>query len=370
MSYLRFFFIDGTNAPVIEPSNFVPHSLSTADSVTKPPVVSRTEWGCPDGQDGPESWPEEYVPVSHVIIHHTVGYYATMYDLWVAHAIGRGWGDVGYNFVIDRDGIIYEGRAGGDDVAGGHAYPYNHGTMGLSFIGDYRYDYLTDTMFNNAVELMAWKMDQRGIDPNGTSWLAPTAWPDDEDKDTYVSKYTTHISGHRDVMPTICPGDHIYALRLATFATAVASRLSSTQYVMVSEQQAQLSDANWYDGPNGCGYNGHAYWTYSTTDLRRQRELGLVAAVALSTAGAYRVYAYVPYCVNGVDDSTGVDYVVHHASGETTVRVNQEDAAGSWVELGKFNFNAGTNGYVFLDDMAVDNAHTIWFDEDTLEVGW
>jgi hypothetical protein len=82
----------------------------------------------------------------------------------------------------------------------------------------------------------------------------------------------------------------------------------------------------------------------------------------MPASGAYRVYAYVPYCINGHPDSSGVYYDIHHAGGTSTVAVNQAAAAGGWVDLGLYDFAAGSSGYVRLDDIADDLYKTVWFD--------
>ena len=221
------------------------------------------------------------------------------------------------------------------------------------FIGDYRYDTLTTTMMNSVADLLAWKFDQKGINPQGMSTLYPSATG-------YSALWLNTILGHRDVSATVCPGDNIYNV-LPTMRSAVASRMDMVQYTAVSEEQAQLSSANWYDSPVGCGYDGHAYWTYSTTNPAASENWAWWRP-NLAQAGAYRVYAYVPYCINGVTDSSGVRYTVHHATGDSVVTVSHVASAGSWVDLGQFNFNAGTAGYVYLSDMAVDDGRSVWYD--------
>ncbi|HWE63857.1 MAG TPA: N-acetylmuramoyl-L-alanine amidase, partial [Chloroflexota bacterium] len=105
-------------------------------------VASRDAWGSPDGEGSP-NWIPFYKLPFHIILHHT-GEYASpgdplgnMQSIWADHALTRGWGDIGYNYVIDTEGRIYEGRAGGDQVAGGHTHGYNVGSIGISLIGDY-----------------------------------------------------------------------------------------------------------------------------------------------------------------------------------------------------------------------------------------
>ncbi len=356
---MRLAFIDPGSTPESDDTR-------STDSYPKPDVVSRNEWGCPDGSASPE-WPTEYQPVTHIVIHHTVNsnddgvdFAAIVRAIWSYHANTLGWGDIGYNYLVDRNGVLYEGRAGGDDVIGGHAYPANHGTLGLSFIGTYTSAPVPQSMLDSAAELIAWKAEQKGIDPHGWGWIYA--------QDDYDDRWKPTIAGHRDVGEwyTTCPGD-VLLNHLPMLRDEVASLLDAFRYTYVDDYHGDpklelLGPAEyWWDGPDDCGYDGHAYYTFSMTDTLSSTNAGTWQP-NLPESGAYRVYAYVPWCINGTADSSGVHYTVHHTGGDTTVAVSQAAAAGSWVDLGVYDFNAGTGGYVHLTDLADDYMKTIWFD--------
>ncbi|MCP4113310.1 MAG: hypothetical protein GY749_48565 [Desulfobacteraceae bacterium] len=184
-------------------------------SYSKPSVVSRAGWGCDESL---KNWTTQYRTVTHVVIHHTAGsnsatdYPKVIRDIYYYHAITRDWGDIGYNYLVAPNGVLYEGRYGGDDVVAGHAYGYNTGSMGLSFMGTYTSVTPSNQMLDSAEELLAWKCDQRSIDPLGSSTLASTL----------VNKYVSNILGHRDVGSTECPGSVLYNL-LPTIRSNVKS---------------------------------------------------------------------------------------------------------------------------------------------------
>jgi len=155
----------------------------------KPPVISRTAWGCPDGQGSPR-WPPTYQSVHHIVINHTAtpnsasDWARVVRSIWNYHANTRGWGDAGYQYLIDPLGNIYEGRAGGDDVIG--AYDgFNRGSMGIGYIGCYgNCDYLglsnadpSLAMLEAGNDLMAWKAGQKGIDPLGSGGYCEATLP-------------------------------------------------------------------------------------------------------------------------------------------------------------------------------------------------
>ncbi|MCL5264392.1 MAG: N-acetylmuramoyl-L-alanine amidase [Chloroflexi bacterium] len=189
-------------------------------AVSKPPVISRTAWGSPDGQGSP-AWPPEYKTVTDMIIHHTVtsntaiDWAAEVRAIWYYHAVTKGWGDIGYNFLIDPNGYIYEGRAGGDDVIGGHALQYNPGSMGVALLGTYSSVYPTGAAQNSLVNILSWKANQRGIDP-----MTLNSW--------FVDKYLPTIMGHRDAIYTSCPGDDAYSI-IPQVRTAVRDRVGAQQ---------------------------------------------------------------------------------------------------------------------------------------------
>jgi len=178
--------------------------LPTAIAIEKPVVVSRTEWECPDGNESP-GWTQQYANVTHILIHHTAtpntdtDWPARVRSIWNYHTYDRGWGDVGYNYLIDPNGIIYEGRAGGDDVIAGHVSGHNTGTMGVAFLGTFSDVEPTDAALDSVELLIAWKSSQKGIEPL-------------ESSTDYAGSYYANIAGHRDLAATECPGEDLYGL--------------------------------------------------------------------------------------------------------------------------------------------------------------
>lgn len=82
----------------------------------------------------------------------------------------------------------------------------------------------------------------------------------------------------------------------------------------------------------------------------------------LSSPGMYRVLVYVPYLLNGLDDSRAVRYIVRHSDGTSEVVINGEDYANSWVDLGVYTFAAGTTPQVMVTTLAGDAGRGIWAD--------
>lgn len=197
-------------------------------AVPRPTVISRTGWGCPVGQTSPD-WTPEYTTVTHLIVHHTAtsntsaDWAATVRSIWNYHTNTLDWGDIGYNYLIDPNGVIYEGRAGGDNVIGAHFSCMNSNTMGVALLGNF-VDVPPTAASRTALEaILAWKADQRGINPTGSALHTPS------------QLILPTISGHRDgnastqgcPSGTVCPGNFLHAL-LPTIRANVQARIGTT----------------------------------------------------------------------------------------------------------------------------------------------
>jgi hypothetical protein len=210
----------------IDPGRTPAPLLEDLKSAPEPAVLSRTQWGCPDGQVSP-LWSPAYTTVTHLIVHHTattnsaVDWPAQVRSIWAYHTNTRGWGDIGYNYLIDPTGVIYEGRAGGDNVIGAHFSCQNSHTQGIALLGDYSSTAPTAQALHSLEALLAWIASREGVDPLAVSFHTGT-------------QLSLHnISGHRDGNPspyvctddTACPGDSLYGM-LPGIRSAVASLLS------------------------------------------------------------------------------------------------------------------------------------------------
>lgn len=205
---------------------------------TQPAVLSRQAWGADESlryTNGQESWPPTFNPVQKLIVHHTATVNgdadpaSTVRAIYQYHAITQGWGDVGYNFLIDESGRIYMGRQSntptGEDgqgriVTGAHAQHFNAGSVGVALLGTLTNSDATAPARKALAQLLAWEADRHHIDPNGaTTYTNPT----DGSQKTFPN-----IAGHRDVNPTTeCPGGAFYA-QLPALRADVSNRVART----------------------------------------------------------------------------------------------------------------------------------------------
>ncbi|MCC6795171.1 MAG: N-acetylmuramoyl-L-alanine amidase [Candidatus Hydrogenedentes bacterium] len=192
-------------------------------------IVNRSAWGCPDGEDSPE-WEPEYAPVTHLVVHHTAtsnsatDWPAVVRSIWEYHTHALGWGDIGYNYLCDPNGVIYEGRAGRNGVVGGHFSCQNEGTVGIALLGTFASTYPTKKQRRALDRILTQCARRNGIDPMATALHAPTGL------------VLNTICGHRDgkdsttvCSTTKCPGHDLYE-SLPAIRSAVARRLGKSAF--------------------------------------------------------------------------------------------------------------------------------------------
>ena len=127
------------------------------------------------------------------------------------HVKGNGWNDIGYNFLVDRFGTVFEGRFGGIErnVIGAHAEGFNTGSVGVAVVGEYSSLAVSPQARDSLAKLLAWRLDLAHVDPLSTlSFISggnarfPAGLP----------VFLRTVSGHRDTGFTDCPGTALYNL--------------------------------------------------------------------------------------------------------------------------------------------------------------
>lgn len=211
----------------------LPSAATTLPRGSKPPIVSRSVWGdatlaswdanaapwsgyCSSSSNTRTWVPDasEVVPATHVVIHHTAGtnyadpstnnWPASVLGIWRFHAMTLGWCDIGYHYLIDPNGVIYEGRYTGvrDDgtvADGAHALGHNRATIGISLMGNFESTEPSANAIRALDNLLGWIGSSKNIPFNTEQYYA------------YKNKMLNTIVGHRDVGSTACPGNVLYA---------------------------------------------------------------------------------------------------------------------------------------------------------------
>ncbi len=188
----------------------------------KPSFCGRNCW-CPDG-DCPKDSNPAYTTPTHIIIHHSAGssvsnnWPAVVTAIWDFHVNTNGWSDVGYNWLIDPNGVIYEGR--GDRVLGAHFSCMNSGTTGICMLGNFETAQPTFSMISSLSYLIAWEACMENIPPQDSRWHASSQ--------LNLPSVSSHRDGNTSTATngcpkgTLCPGANLYAM-LPSIRQAVAS---------------------------------------------------------------------------------------------------------------------------------------------------
>ncbi len=174
---------------------------------------SRSQWDCPNP---PRTY--SYTDVSHLIVHHAAGsntssnWAAVVLSIWNFHVNTNGWADIGYNWLIDPNGVLYEGRGGGNNVVGAHFCGKNSKTMGVCMLGNLNTAEPTELALATLRKLLFWKSCDSNVNPLTQS--------------VHSGSLINHISGHRDGCATECPGNNMYP-KLTELRSLVKASLES-----------------------------------------------------------------------------------------------------------------------------------------------
>jgi N-acetylmuramoyl-L-alanine amidase/Bacterial Ig-like domain len=226
-------------------------------AMTQSPVITRAQWGADESYRfdaaGHEHWPPSFNPLQKFFIHHTAGRNgdpnptATVRAIYYYHAITRGWTDIGYNFLIDEAGHIYEGRHARDyapgevpteeDLAGnvvraGQVKGLNDGTMGIALLGTFETQQPTAAARAALIRLLAWESERHGIDPQGYGLYTNPV--------TGLQLNLFNISGHRDGQATACPGTAFYST-FPALRKDVAAKIASVSGPLVDHTSPSVS---------------------------------------------------------------------------------------------------------------------------------
>ncbi|MDP8905533.1 MAG: N-acetylmuramoyl-L-alanine amidase [Chloroflexota bacterium] len=296
-------------------------------AVQQPAVISRAGWGADESlrfdSSGNELWPPDFHPIQKLIVHHTAGKNgdpnpaATVRAIYYYHAVTRGWGDIGYNFLIDEAGRVYEGRYSrpyasgeiptGEDtskngVVGAHVAGYNSGTVGIALLGTLTDQDAAPGARAALEQLLAWKAERHAIDPLGSgTYINPV---------TGTKRDMANISAHRDLAATECPGGTFYstfpALRQAVAARIAGSTTKTVPGAPVLTASTPTSGKgvllSWTVPPDG----GSPITEYRVLRLKSGSFVRIATLGASKTSyrdtstKRGRTYTYVVRAVNGI----------------------------------------------------------------------
>jgi hypothetical protein len=381
---LRAFFVSS-------PEERVP--LRTLSVASSPAIVPRLAWSANERITRAARYADE---LRFALVHHTAGSNrytraqsaAIVRAIQLYHVRGNGWNDVGYNFLVDKYGQVFEGRGGGVErnVIGAHAEGFNTGSVGVALLGNYSGTAVSAAAQDAIARLLAWRLDLAHVDPlSSLSWLSAGNARFARGAPVFLRA----ISGHRDTGFTSCPGGVLYARipRIARAAAAVGlpklytpaargtlgrtvrftARLTGTlpwTVAVYDPQGAPLA--------LGSGLGPAVDWTWDASGAGTGRYSYLFSAgptvrTAFGTFGGRapplrvtEVFATPPTISpngDGVDDSTTVSYVL---SVTATVTVALLDPANAPLAALFSEWRpAGRHSFAFTADSIPDGAYTI-----------
>ncbi|MCX4990487.1 MULTISPECIES: N-acetylmuramoyl-L-alanine amidase [unclassified Streptomyces] len=181
----------------------------------RPRIVTRRGWGA--NENLRERGFVYTKKVKAAFVHHTASgnkyscsqVPSLIRGIYRYHVVSSGWRDIGYNFLVDKCGNIYEGRAGGvaKAVKGAHTLGFNTNSMGIAVLGNFAGTKPPDAALKAIARLTAWKLGLYGGNPRGKTYLT-SAGGNLYRKGKNVRLNV--ISGHRDGFATECPGRLLY----------------------------------------------------------------------------------------------------------------------------------------------------------------
>src|SRR5829696_581798 len=279
-------------------------------------IVTRCEWGADESW---MTWAPEFYPLQKLTVHHTATTNgdtdpaATMRAIYRYHAVERGYGDIGYQYLIDESGRVYEGRYSGSDavpahdasgstvVTAAHVGGYNSGNAGVALLGT-----LTSVpaapAARQALEALLRDLSARHrIDPHGaTTYVNPV---------NGVQKAVANISGHRDWAATECPGDRLYvelpAIRDAVGGAPPADDVTPPGVTAVAASAAATTaTVRWVTDEPATGAVDHRRRGTSSWSRATHPELGTDHVVTLSGLRPHTTYEFRVISTDGAGNTT------------------------------------------------------------------
>ncbi len=189
-----------------------------------PIILPRSTWDNGPSLNALMTWlpqnvdfPSDWQPIERIVLHDTgcntdsnpvcnnnIDPISTIQAIYRYHAVTRGWGDIGYNYIIDQQGRIYEGRYGGNGSRGAHTYydrasdNFNFGSIGIAILGNYTNAKPSDAVYKSLARLVGWLGALNGLDPAGQH--SSFIW--NATKGGFKTLYSGPVVvGHKDLEP-------------------------------------------------------------------------------------------------------------------------------------------------------------------------
>lgn len=227
-------------------------TVANQGNALKPAIITRAQWGA--NESLVNDWGTPSKDLKAMYVHHTAGSnnytaagaYAQIRGIFTYHTVNLAWGDIGYQFLVDKYGNIYQGRRGSIDapVVGAQAGGFNTDTIGVSAMGNYDVTSAPAAMVSAIERVLAWQAQRYDVDPTANTRLTQSGkgtarWSNG----TTVTVPT--ILGHKVTNSTACPGRYLDA-QLPTIRRNV-DRMVAGAPAVPDAPKAPTLPANHYD---------------------------------------------------------------------------------------------------------------------------
>ncbi|MFD2026803.1 N-acetylmuramoyl-L-alanine amidase [Promicromonospora aerolata] len=241
-------------------------AVEASAATNGPTIITRAEWGAAPPRAIPECPPDggEGTPgttwgaadrLDGAVVHHTVNPndYATVAEAMqlirndqAYHQNGHGWCDIGYNFLVDKWGNVYEGAQGSieDPIIGAHAGGFNTRTVGISMVGTYTNVAPSSAQQDGVAQIAGYRLSEYGVDPAESATFTSAGLTSGGRYGAGEQVVLPRVFGHRDTHRTECPGDLGYP-QLASIRNAAAGY--AEQYTEVAEKYTNFVQAVYMD---------------------------------------------------------------------------------------------------------------------------
>ncbi|WP_418606717.1 N-acetylmuramoyl-L-alanine amidase [Georgenia sp. SUBG003] len=251
------------------------------------------------------------------------------------HSVTRGWGDIGYNYLVDKWGRVFEGRSGslaspdGQMVVGGHAQPFNSGTLGISAMGNFDPRTATDipargSILDSMADVVAWHFARASIDMTSPSGLVSNGTPTRP-----AGQNLPRIFGHKDVSTTSCPG--LFYGDLGQLSASVNARMP--QLFHLNNAWGPVADVTFRYGDRGAtsssGTGTATAWTPSPPASETPSTSGTPTPTARRTGSSPTAGSATP-CWSGTGTVTGWTPSRCGVARSTTSRTPSAPARRTW----------------------------------------
>ncbi len=224
--------IDPGTSPADDDLSAKTPAASASAAAAQPTIITRAQWGADERLRGSKTLSST---VKAITIHHTAGTNdytpesaaAQVRGIYAYDTQGLGWADIAYNFLVDKWGRVYEGRAGSmtEPVRAAHSMGFNTDTMGIAAMGNYETTSAPTAMVDSLAKVAGWKLSQYGVSPSGTSQLTSQGGTGAK----YAAGVTVALSSihaHQNTSYTLCPGKYLSPL-MGTIRSKAAAHVTT-----------------------------------------------------------------------------------------------------------------------------------------------